>query len=290
MALPLHQKTIAILKENPNRFFTAREIAQETANRWPDDFKKKRANPRFSNNHEALSQVAAEIGSRSKDLMDKDANIVIKAEHRPKLFGYVDAKPDHYLEESLYQKLAVFALGEWGLRCMRIDEKRSSNRRDKGGNRWLHPDVVGMEMVDNQWNSEVRLCIQKGGHRVVTYSFEVKRTLTLGNVRECFFQAVSNSSWAHLGFLVAAEVDMERVGRELSMLSALHGIGVIALDRHDPEKSTILLPARLRSDIDWESVNRIAVENPDFREYVVALGGYIASGVLAHAPWMVNED
>jgi hypothetical protein len=27
------------------------------------------------------------------------------------------------------------------------------------------------------------------------------------NVRECFFQAVSNSSWANFGYLVAAEIE-----------------------------------------------------------------------------------
>lgn len=38
------------------------------------------------------------------------------------------------------------------------------------------------------------------------YSFELKKILNRGNYRESFFQAVSNSSWAHEGYLVCANL------------------------------------------------------------------------------------
>ncbi len=49
--------------------------------------------------------------------------------------------------------------------------------------------------------------------------------------------AVSNSSWAHFGYLVATEINEDKqrgVERELQMLCALHGIGVILLIRKIP--------------------------------------------------------
>ena len=58
----------------------------------------------------------------------------------------------------------------------------------------------------------------------------MKLLLNRSNVRESFFQAVSNSSWANFGYLVAAEVVGADTLKELRMLYAAHGIGLIQLD------------------------------------------------------------
>ena len=39
------------------------------------------------------------------------------------------------------------------------------------------------------------------------YSFEMKKYLSIANLREYYFQAVSNSSWANEGYLVALNID-----------------------------------------------------------------------------------
>lgn len=91
----------------------------------------------------------------------------------------------------------------------------------------------------------VKACGHASGSTCVRlWSFEVKKTLTVANIRKCFFQAVSNSSWAHEGYLVATAIADDRVEQELRMLSALHGIGVILLDPENPSESEILLPAQ----------------------------------------------
>src|SRR5258707_14769867 len=41
------------------------------------------------------------------------------------------------------------------------------------------------------------------------YSFEIKKSLSFANLREAFFQAVSNSSWSQEGYLVAAELSSD---------------------------------------------------------------------------------
>ncbi len=87
------------------------------------------------------------------------------------------------------------------------------------------------------------------------------------NVREAWFQAVSNSSWANLGYLVAADIQ-ESAMKELRLLAASYGIGLIRLDIHDPNESEVLIPARERGDIDWDACNRLAQENSDFQSVV----------------------
>lgn len=96
------------------------------------------------------------------------------------------------------------------------------------------------------------------------FSFEVKRSALFGNNRESFFQAVSNSSWAHEGYLVAAEwSDDPEFRGELSRLSQAFGIGAIRLDLEDPSAGEVLLPARTRDDLDWATLDKLIAMNTD---------------------------
>lgn len=57
-------------------------------------------------------------------------------------------------------------------------------------------------------DKDIRDCVRHyGDARCRLWSFEVKLKLTRGDVREAWFQTVSNSSWANQGYLVAAEVE-----------------------------------------------------------------------------------
>lgn len=56
--------------------------------------------------------------------------------------------------------------------------------------------------------------------------------------------------------------------KELRMLSSLHGIGVIRFDAENPSESEVLIPARERSEVDWNSASRLAIENRDFLDYI----------------------
>lgn len=83
-------------------------------------------------------------------------------------------------------------------------KKNRLTRKGKSGNKWLHPDLVGLEDIGAPWEHTVKECIAYyGDKRTRLWSFEVKKTVNMSNVREAFFQAVSNSSWANLGYLVA---------------------------------------------------------------------------------------
>ncbi len=61
-------------------------------------------------------------------------------------------------------------------------------------------------------------------------------------MRKDFFQAVSNSSWANFGYLVATEVQGYDTMKELRMLSSLHGIGFIQVNDDNPSDSQIIIP------------------------------------------------
>ena len=103
-------------------------------------------------------------------------------------------------------------------------------------------------------------------------------------IRSSFFQAVSISSWANEGYLVTTSIS-DNIEQEMRMLSALHGIGVIILDTENPSESEIFLPAKSRAEIDWQSVNRIVVENDDFKDYIELVSTYYQTGRIRSRDW-----
>lgn len=139
-----------------------------------------------------------------------------------------------------------------------------------GYNEWIHPDIVGFYLPLEDWRPDViefnRL---SDNNSLRLFSFEVKKVLTKANYREAYFQAVSNSSWAHEGYLVSAEIlqDDEFLA-ELERLASSFGIGIIHLDPHDIDGSTILYPARSRESLDWETINKLCEQNTDFEKFL----------------------
>ena len=304
------QKIVELLKAKPNQRFNARQIAKQIVESYPEDYREKRMNPRFADDKAFISQVVAEIGSQKDQIVNNDAHVFWQDKPRPRVYWYNPNKivgqiePERYeveeenievstipetitfSEHDLYPILIDYLKTELHLYCQRIDEKRSKNSRGSGGNQWLHPDIVAMQPVDKEWNELIRSCVKQGaGQSVRLWSFEVKKELTGSNARKSFFQAVSNSSWANEGYLVATSISDSSVEQELRMLSALHGIGVILLNPENPSESEMMLPARSRADVDWQSVNRILVENADFKDYIELVSTYYQTGRVRARDW-----
>ncbi|MEK7727690.1 MAG: HTH domain-containing protein [candidate division KSB1 bacterium] len=177
------------------------------------------------------------------------------------------SKKIEYFEKDLHPFLVYY--GFYYLKAY-LKTIRHSRSDKKEFGEWVHPDVVGCYFPFSDWKEEVvEVSSLMGNSAVKFYSFELKRELSISNLREAFFQAVSNSSWANEGFLVAAEVDNdEDFHSELERLSTAFGIGVIRIDIDDPDSTVILLPAKSKELVDWETVNKLAVINPDFREFL----------------------
>jgi len=303
MSLHVQDKALKFLQTQAGRKFTAREIAQELFNRYPEECSQKKDRSKatvtpLDTNDALIQQIAAELNATT---LGKQAGIKMTDE-RPRQYYFstlsdedeinvaekvspkADKTPDgDYSESDLYPMLGAF-LREVDVHSKRIDEKRSHNSHGAGGNRWLFPDLVGFQDLSADWNTDIKQCVEQTGDcRAKLWSFEVKKLLNRANVREAYFQAVSNSTWANLGYLVAAEIHNSE--EELRLLSGLHGIGVIRIHPTDSAKNTIMIPARERPLVDWNTANRLAEENEDFREYIRQIRDFHLTGKVHAGDW-----
>jgi hypothetical protein len=311
LALNLASTVIKYLRDHPGQKFTAREVAEWVFSNFPDECQVKKETSRVLNTDaDLLQQLVREITSQHGHFQKKHSELKT-TEGRPRKYYYseksdiaevaaaesavvapmADTNDAKLGEHAMYQLLSLYLWEELRVYSKRIDEKRSSNKRGPNGNRWLYPDVVGMEDLGSEWHQTVRDCVkQYSDKRTKLWSFEAKLLINRSNVRECFFQTVSNSSWANFGYLVAAEIEGQDTLKELRMLFAAHGIGLIKLDMDNPSDSQVLIPAREKTDIDWDTANRLATENKDFMEYVNLVKQFYQTGDARTSDWEVPKE
>ncbi|NLJ35946.1 MAG: hypothetical protein GX358_06940 [candidate division WS1 bacterium] len=143
--------------------------------------------------------------------------------------------------------------------------------QQSGYSEWSHPDMVGFQLSLDDWSEDVfELNKLTDNNALRLYSFELKKSLDQSNYRKAFFQAVSNSSWAHEGYLVAADIPQydDLLMSELQRLTSAFGIGILQLDLDDIDASSILFPARARDGLDWETINKLCYQNADFKGFL----------------------
>jgi len=268
---------VKYLRSKAGHKLSADRIATYLKLKFPEHYKAKLyRSEKLEGDSQLHKQVVAEVGA----YLSRVNNPEIKSTNeKPRRFYWEEGLFDtrelvikdsskKSNEHDLYPILSGYLYYEFGLYPKRIDEKRSSNRQGAGANRWLHPDLVGMEQLGKDWHDEVKNCVKEYTRQhTKLWSFEVKLQLNRSNVRESFFQTVSNSSWANFGYLVAVSIKQD-TQKELRMLSAAHGIGLIKLDTQNPRSSQIVIPAREREEIDWDMVDRLVKENSDFCDYI----------------------
>ena len=189
----------------------------------------------------------------------------------------VDAKQTQksadYKERDLHPVLAYFAYANPAFnRGRAIITKTIHHEKSKkyGYSDWTHPDIVGFSIPLEDWQPDVIAFNELSERNALTlFSFEIKRHLTKGTYREAYFQAVSNSSWAHQGYLVAAEIDADDdLLAELERLASSFGIGVIHLQLADLSESRVVYPARVKNSLDWETINKLCEQNDDFQKFL----------------------
>ena len=311
MALSLTRKIKKFLAERPLQKFPAREIAQWIFDTFPDECQKKMdASNVINTTADLMQQIVAEIGSQRLTMQKHDPQIRT-TEGRPRLY-YWDPKTDHdevtevdeadtdameaskgssAKESDLYPLFSNYLWNEYKIYPLRIDEKKSSNTKGPKGNSWLYPDLVGMENLQDGWHQEIKSAAKEHlGKRIRLWSFEVKTRLKRSNVRQAFFQAVSNSSWANFGYLVADTIESDGSLEELRMLASLHGIGLINLNSENPYESQIMIPARERPDVDWATCNRLTQENKDFRKFTKLIRQFYQTDDPRPKDWDLSED
>ena len=291
------------LEQSPEQKFTVRELAEWIMENYSEAMQEKKDNAiaRGTSLHtkeDLRQQLVAEIGSRRAGLQKKYPHIKT-TEGRPRKYYFTQdtdstevkkseqsATSKSTAEHDLYLPLIDFLQSEYSIYSKRIDEKKSRNTRGPKGNQWLHPDVVSLETLDEDWDPEIKACVKEHKDKQVKlWSFEVKVLVNQSNLRQAFFQTVSNSSWANYGYLVAATLTLgPEALKELRMLSSLHGIGFIRLNTEDPEDNETMIPATERG-IDWDTANRLARQNKDFWGYVKTVKEFYQTGSIKPDDW-----
>lgn len=143
-----------------------------------------------------------------------------------------------------------------------------SHKGKSGENEWIHPDIVGVHFPFKDYEDETfKLCKNLNQISYKIYSFELKIKLDFSNLRQSYFQAVSNSSWANEGYLVALEFDDE-IMNELWRLNNAFGIGFIKLDVRDINDSKVIIKAREKSNLDLITLDLLVNKNKDFNEFI----------------------
>jgi uncharacterized protein len=210
------------------------------------------------------------LRARHDDLTKADFKALDEIELTKESKPTPDAKPH---ERKLHPLVAYFAYANQAFnRGRQIYTKTIYHEKSlkKSPSEWVHPDMVGFYLPLDKWHDSLidfNKITDKAAIRL--YSFEVKWHINRSNYREYFFQAVSNSAWANEGYLVATSIEEDDdLLAELERLSVAFGIGIIEFDLNDFDSSSVLFPARPKSVLDWELMNKLCGQNHEFEGFI----------------------
>ncbi len=179
-------------------------------------------------------------------------------------------------ERDLHPFLTYMAFGNENLKCYtKTIFHEESSKSPKGMDRWLYPDMVGVRFLHAEWSNENLIAFSKKFDTlpVKLVSFELKKEISVHDCRECYFQAISNSS--NEGYLVGHHIDTHNP-KLMDLLKRLHasfGIGVIDL-RTDADKSAILLNAKYKEKIDYTVALELSEKNEKFSGFLKSVVDY----------------
>ncbi|OOQ28609.1 HrgA protein [Helicobacter pylori] len=216
----------------------------------------------------------------------------LKTQEKPVLIALKDAAKEPFLntekisapsakivhERDLHPFLTYMAFHNENLKCYtKTIFHEESLKSPKGMDRWLYPDMVGVRFLHAELSNENLIAFSKKFDTlpVKLVSFELKKEISVNNCRECYFQAISNSSWANEGYLVGRHIDTHNP-QLMDLLKRLHasfGIGVIDL-RTDEDKSAILLNDKYKEKIDYTMAQELSDKNEKFSGFLKSVVDY----------------
>ncbi|WP_367693660.1 HrgA protein [Helicobacter pylori] len=179
-------------------------------------------------------------------------------------------------ERDLHPFLTYMAINNENLKCYtKTIFHEESSKSPKGMDKWLYPDMVGVRFLHAEWSNENLIAFSKKFDTlpVKLVSFELKKEISVHNCRECYFQAISNSS--NEGYLVGRHIDTHNP-QLMDLLKRLHasfGIGVIDL-RTDEDKSAILLNPKYKEKIDYTVASELSAKNEKFSGFLKSVVDY----------------
>lgn len=208
----------------------------------------------------------------TKPMLIKLKNQVINLEAQMEKNSEIKEPKTSYSERDLHPLLSRFiSFNENFKAYTKTIYHESSIKTKKGMDKWLYPDIVGVSFEYKDYQKELNKFIGKfSSLPIKIYAFEMKKHLSVSSFREYYFQAVSNSSWANEGYLVALDIDEsdEELMDLIKRLSYSFGIGVISLNSQNVDESVILARAEFRENLDYSVMNELSMKNPDFKKFL----------------------
>ncbi|GAA9644809.1 COG2958 family protein [Helicobacter pylori] len=193
--------------------------------------------------------------------------------------GTAKKQKNSFHERDLHPLLVKFLDEDPNFKLLCKTIRHEECKKGKGGEcMWNYPDIVGVYFPYNKYKGEtLKFLHHTGQEKHKLFSFELKKELSFSNLKESYFQAVSNSTWANEGYLVVFEEIKDKVLGELRRLNQSFGIGVIKLES-EISNSKILLPAKER-EIDIPTLNMLIEQSPkDFKPFMANINKQIEAG------------
>jgi len=177
------------------------------------------------------------------------------------------SEPVKHFEERDLHKLFCSFLRTRGIYAKTIYHEKSSSKVDSA-QKWIHPDIIGVQF--EEFKNDATLALLKATEpkeSIQIFSYELKRRIESDyQLKQCYFQALSNSSWANFGYLVAFEIN-EDLDEEMARLNNAFGIGIILMQAND---SRVLYPAKEKA-LDYNTIEKLNNLNLDFCEFIKKL-------------------
>ncbi|WQY49737.1 hypothetical protein KVJ72_00625 [Helicobacter pylori] len=196
--------------------------------------------------------------------------------------GTAKKQKNSFHERVLHPLLVKFLSEDPNFKLLCKTIRHEECKKGKGGEcMWNYPDIVGVYFPYNKYKGEtLKFLHHTGQEKHKLFSFELKKELSFSNLKESYFQAVSNSTWANEGYLVVKNIK-EDVLDELRRLNQSFGIGVIKLES-EISNSKILLPAKeaKEREIDIPTLNMLVKQSPkDFKPFIEKINKQIEKGL-----------
>ena len=176
-----------------------------------------------------------------------------------------EPQKEKYKERDLHRLLSHYLLSQKNILSKTIFHETS--KKSDQNQKWIHPDMIGVSF--SQFQDKATIALLKAAdikQYVDLYSFELKCSIQSDHqLKESFFQALSNSSWANFGYLVAFEISDDLM-EEMERLNRAFGIGIIHLSSYDND-TKILFPAR-KNEVDYYTIDKLCRIHSGFKEFM----------------------
>jgi uncharacterized protein len=214
-----------------------------------------------------IKRIGQEGGTYSYYLSKNEQNIVLNSS-----LEVINTTPSRkndkiksYDERDLHKLLSSY-LKSTNVYAKTIFHEQSTFGKDSN-QIWTHPDMVGVRFLTLHTKaSQIFLKAINRADMLKLTSYEIKKEINNDSeLKKAFFQAVSNSSWANYGYLVAFEFS-DNLMEEMERLNQAFGIGIIKLTPN-PYQSKVLFQPKYR-DLDFKTIDKLCKINKEFERFI----------------------